>query len=81
MFATGFNAIGINRDSLSTTLSNSAHITFVIETLGRLADKGEHQPTTQHSAESTAGEVDTNRTGSAEQIRDELGRVAYAVGA
>ncbi|OJA09330.1 hypothetical protein AZE42_05454 [Rhizopogon vesiculosus] len=65
------------RDSLSTTLNYGAHVEFVTKALEKLASKDEDTSSIESSSE--GGDADA--AGSDEQIRDELGRAAYVVGA
>lgn len=70
---------GIIRDSLSATMNYNAHVKFVIKALGEL----ESQPSVESSSKTHDADTDTARPDdpSLSQVRDELGRVAYAVGA
>lgn len=71
---------GIIRDSLSATMNYNAHVKFVIKALGKL----ESQPAAVESSSKT-NDADTDAARpdypSSSQTRDELGRVAYVVGA
>ncbi|KAJ8583386.1 peroxiredoxin Q [Rhizopogon salebrosus TDB-379] len=64
---------GTIRDSFSSILNYAAHVKFVIKALEQLASEGEQESSTRGA--------DVDAAGPAEQIRDELGRVAYVVGA
>lgn len=70
---------GIIRDSLSATMNYNAHVKFVIKALGKL----ESQPAVESSSKTNDADTDAARPDdpSLSQTRDELGRVAYVVGA
>jgi len=67
----------IIRDSLSTTLNYGAHVEFVTKALEKLASEDEDTS----SVESSPGGAVADAASPDEQTRDELGRVAYVVGA
>ncbi|KAG1879153.1 thioredoxin-like protein [Suillus subluteus] len=73
---------GIIRDSLSATMNYSAHVKFVIKALGKLeVDSSQHSGESSSKTHDVEDDAVRSDDSSSSQIRDELGRVAYVVGA